>query len=44
MQVGGQRLLGIPAEQAYGAQGSPPNIGPNEALWFVVEIVETKAG
>jgi hypothetical protein len=44
MQVGGQRLLGIPAEQAYGPQGSPPDIGPNEALWFVVEIVETKAG
>ncbi len=44
MQVGGQRLLGIPAEQGYGPQGSPPDIAPNEALWFVVEIVETKAG
>lgn len=44
MQVGGQRLLGIPAEQGYGAQGSPPDIAPDETLWFVVEIVETKAG
>jgi len=44
MQVGGQRLLGIPADQGYGAQGNPPDIAPNEALWFVVEIVDTKAG
>jgi peptidylprolyl isomerase len=44
MQVGGQRLLGIPAAQGYGAQGSPPDIAPDETLWFVVEIVETKAG
>ena len=44
MQVGGQRLLGIPAAQAYGPQGSPPDIAPDEALWFVVEIVDTKAG
>lgn len=43
MKVGGQRLLGIPAAQAYGAQGSGANIGPNEALWFVVEVLDTKA-
>jgi len=43
MKVGGQRLLGIPASQAYGASGSPPTIGPNEALWFVVEVLDTKA-
>ena len=41
MKVGGQRLLGIPADQAYGAAGQPPTIGPNEALWFVVEVVST---
>lgn len=44
MKVGGQRLLGIPAALAYGAnppQGS--SIAPDEALWFVVEIVDTKA-
>ena len=44
MQVGGQRLLGIPPDQGYGAQGSPPDIAPGETLWFVVEIVDTKAG
>lgn len=44
MKVGGQRLLGIPPEQAYGAAGSPPDIGPGETLWFVVEVVDTKAG
>ncbi len=42
MKVGGRRLLGIPADQAYGAAGSPPNIGPNEALWFVVDVIEAK--
>lgn len=42
MKVGGQRLLGIPADQAYGAEGRPPNIGPNEPLWFVVEAVDSK--
>jgi len=42
MKVGGQRLLGIPPEQAYGSRGSPPDIGADETLWFVVEMVETK--
>ena len=44
MQVGGQRLLGIPPDQGYKDQGSPPLIAPGETLWFVVEIVDTKAG
>jgi FKBP-type peptidyl-prolyl cis-trans isomerase len=44
MKVGGQRLLGIPPDQGYGAAGSPPDIGADETLWFVVEIVDTKAG
>lgn len=39
MKVGGQRLLGIPAGQAYAAAGRPPDIRPDEALWFVVEVV-----
>jgi FKBP-type peptidyl-prolyl cis-trans isomerase len=42
MKVGGQRLLGIPADLAYGATGSPPAIGPNEALWFVVSVQSTQ--
>jgi len=44
MAVGGQRLLGIPPDQGYGPQGSPPDIAPGETLWFVVEIVDTTAG
>jgi peptidylprolyl isomerase len=39
MRVGGRRELIIPAKDAYGAQGSPPVIGPNEALVFVVDLV-----
>ena len=39
MRVGGRRELIIPAEEAYGAEGSPPVIGPNEALVFVVDVV-----
>jgi peptidylprolyl isomerase len=40
MKVGGQRLLGIPAAQAYGSDGRPPTIAPDESLWFVVEVVD----
>ncbi len=42
MKVGGQRLLGIPSDQAYGSQGRPPTIAPAEALWFVVSVLSTK--
>jgi peptidylprolyl isomerase len=41
MKVGGRRRLVIPAKLAYGAQGSPPTIGPNEPLVFVVDLVGT---
>ena len=42
MKVGGRRLLGIPPDMAYGEQGEPAaGIGPNEALWFVVDMVGT---
>jgi peptidylprolyl isomerase len=40
MKQGGRRKLTIPPEQAYGAQGSPPNIAPNETLVFVVDLVK----
>jgi peptidylprolyl isomerase len=40
MQKGGRRELTIPADRAYGAQGSPPNIGPNECLRFIVDLMK----
>ena len=40
MRKGGRRKLVIPPELAYGAQGYPPAIAPNETLVFVVDAVE----
>ncbi len=42
MKAGGRRQLTIPAELAYGAQGSPPAIGPNEALVFAIDLLSIK--
>ncbi|MDX6684225.1 MAG: hypothetical protein QOF86_353 [Baekduia sp.] len=38
MKVGGRRVLVIPADQAYGANGSPPTIPANAPLVFVVDL------
>ena len=42
MKVGGRRKLTIPPDQAYGEQGSPPTIGPNETLVFVIDLLDVK--
>ena len=38
MKVGGRRRLIIPADQGYGATGSPPKIPANAALVFDVDL------
>jgi FKBP-type peptidyl-prolyl cis-trans isomerase len=44
MRVGGRRELIIPPDLAYGPQGSPPAIGPNETLVFVVDLEQVRKG
>lgn len=42
MKVGGTRLLIIPADLGYGEFGSPPVIGPNETLIFVIDLLDVQ--
>jgi peptidylprolyl isomerase len=44
IRKGGRRILTIPPELAYGPDGYPPTIGPNETLVFVVDALEIRAG
>lgn len=39
-QQGGLVQIDIPSDLAYGPEGRPPTIAPNEPLTFVVELVE----
>ena len=42
MKVGSSFLFEIPAELGYGTRGSPPKIGPNATLIFLIELVDLK--
>jgi len=42
MKKGDKWELFIPSNLGYGANGAPPNIGPNEVLIFEVELIEIK--
>ena len=44
MRKGGRRMLTIPPELAYGSEGSPPTIAPNETLIFVIDAIDIKPG
>ncbi len=44
MRKGGRRILTIPPELAYGPEGRPPTILPNETLIFVVDAVALPPG
>jgi peptidylprolyl isomerase len=44
MKPGGRRMLVIPPDKAYGEQGSPPAIGPDETLIFVIDLEKTSSG
>ncbi len=42
MKPGGRRLLVIPPDKAYGAQSPSPDIGANETLVFVIDLLKVR--
>ena len=42
MKVGGRRRLEIPSAMAYGSRGAGGAIGPDEALIFVVDLLDVR--
>ena len=39
MKIGGRREVLIPPNLGYGPSGSPPAVGPNETLVFVIDLL-----
>ena len=39
MKVGGRRRLEVPGDLAYGSEGRPPTIEPNETLVFLIDVL-----
>jgi FKBP-type peptidyl-prolyl cis-trans isomerase len=44
MKVGGSFLFEIPSELAYGKEGRPPQIPPDQTLIFLVDLASVKSG
>jgi len=42
MRVGGKRELAIPSQMGYGQQGAPPDIPPDAALTFEVQLLSVQ--
>jgi peptidylprolyl isomerase len=42
MREGGRRQLIVPPDLAYGEQGDPPDIGPNDTLVFVIDLLRVE--
>ena len=42
MKVGGRRELVIPPALGYADRGSPPAVGPNETLVFVIDLLAVR--
>ena len=40
MKTGAKWEIAIPSDLAYGEQGAGANIGPNEPLVFIIELIE----
>lgn len=43
MKEGGRRQLVIPGDLAYGPRGNPPDIGPDDTLVFVIDLLSVEA-
>jgi peptidylprolyl isomerase len=43
MREGGRRQLVIPPALGYGEEGRPPEIGPNDTLVFVIDLLKVEA-